>query len=95
MPELGGKSLTKNQQPALYKSFLKSALAILKGEQLRLGAGGKEESDALVNEIMAWAYNLEPFRSHPWNVDTKPLDFWKGLKRDSNARQIAVSYSCC
>ena len=90
MPEFDGKPLTKDQRPALYSHFLKSALSILKGEQERVGAGGKEESEALINQLAAYAYNQEPFRSHPWDIGMKPLDFWKGLESDPRSRQLSV-----
>jgi len=94
MPDLqGGKLPTKEEWPLLFKQLLKSSLQILKGEQLRVGAGGKEESDVLVSQVTSWAYNLEPFRGHPWTVKTKPLDYWKALANDSNAKQLAVCLS--
>ncbi|KAG6876045.1 hypothetical protein C0992_001195, partial [Termitomyces sp. T32_za158] len=92
MPALqGGKTLNKENHPAIYKRFLRAALYILKGEQQRLNAGGKEECAALVNELLRWAYNQEPFRTYSWDIDTSPLSYWKGLKRDSNASQLAYS----
>jgi hypothetical protein len=86
MPPLEGRSyLPKDQHPSLYKCLLQLALSILQGEQLRLESGGKEESDMLVNQLMAWAYNLEPFRSHMWDINTNLLEYWKGLEWDLNS----------
>ena len=91
MPHHDGKPLVKDKQSVLYEHFLKSVLTILKGEQQCLGVGGKEESEALASQLATYAYNKEPFRSQPWNAQTKPLNYWKSLEKDSNAWQLAVS----
>ncbi len=60
-------------------------------EQFRTSDGGKEESDALVVQMIRYRYNQEPFGSRIWDATTKPLDFWTALTNDSNTQQLAVS----
>jgi hypothetical protein len=46
----------------------------------------------LIQEFIAYAYNKEPFRSHPWSCETKPLKWWTQISKDSNARLIGVRF---
>ena len=50
-------------------------LTILKGEQKHLESGSKAKSDALIDQLTEWAYNLEPFQSHSWDSSMKPLAY--------------------
>ncbi|TFK58643.1 hypothetical protein BDN72DRAFT_906549 [Pluteus cervinus] len=89
MPFLAeGKKLERTLYPDLFKKLLIAMLDILRGEQLRLQAGGEEEARQLVNELIAYTYNKEPFQSHPWTRETKPLKWWTQLSKDSNAKLI-------
>ncbi|KAG6875648.1 hypothetical protein C0993_008162 [Termitomyces sp. T159_Od127] len=89
MPSLDGQKPSKDQLPELYQQFIRAALQILKGEQIRVETGGREESADLVDEVKRWAYNLELFRSYSWNIDMHPLMYWKALSTDSNSHQLA------
>ncbi len=92
MPLLkNGQKLEKSQYLALFVTLLKSALSILRDEQFRTSDGGKEESDALIVQMIRYCYNQEPFGSRIWDATMKPLDFWTTLTNDSNAQQLAVS----
>lgn len=76
--------------PAIFITLLTSVLEIFKGEQLRLEDAGAEVVPDLIKEFVAYAHNKEPFRSHSWNRDTKPLKWWTHISKDSNARLISV-----
>ncbi|KAF8146575.1 hypothetical protein K438DRAFT_1990481 [Mycena galopus ATCC 62051] len=77
------------QYPKLFKLLFRAALEILKGEQIRANAGGKEEVTQLQEEFVRWAYNQAPFDTQYWDTTTKPLDYWTKLSGDSNAKQIS------
>lgn len=87
-----GQKPKLNQYPVLFRKMLTSVLEIFKGEQHRLQDSGSEVVPQLIQEFLAYAYNKEPFCSHPWNRETKPLKWWTQLSKDSNARLISVSF---
>lgn len=89
---LNGDPLLPTQYPPLFKILFKAALEILKGEQQRVGSGGKEEVIQLQDQFIRYAYNQTPFDSQYWDSSTKPLEYWTRLSHDSNANQIGV---CC
>ena len=93
MPVLmDGQPLRKEQFPALFRELLTSVLTIFKGEQIRVQDSGSEVVPQLIQEFISYAYNKEPFRSHQWTRETKPLKYWMQLSKDSNSRLLAVSY---
>jgi hypothetical protein len=85
--------LTTDQYPTLFRTLLQSALQIFQGEQHRLQDSGREVVPQLIQEFTNYAYNEEPFRSHLWSRETKPLKWWNQLSKDSNARLLAVCLS--
>jgi hypothetical protein len=106
MPALGeGQILRPENFPALFKDLLTSILIIFQGEQLRVQDSGVEVVPQLVQEFISYTYNKEPFRSHSWTREMKPLEWWMHLSRDSNAHLLAVrrfklsplnsSHMCC
>lgn len=91
MPTLvDGQKLRANQFPSLFKELLTSVLIILQGEQLRTQDSGSEVVPQLIQEFISYAYNKEPFCSHKWTREIKPLKWWTQLSHDSNARLLAV-----
>jgi hypothetical protein len=86
-----GEPLKPTQYPALFATLFKSAMQILKGEQQRVDAGGKEQVAQLQAEFIRYAYNQAPFDTQYWDSSTKPIDYWNRLSSDSNAKQISVS----
>jgi hypothetical protein len=95
MPTLpADQQLQRHQYPPLFAMLLKGVLHIFKGEQLRLKDSGEEVVNELIRQFVAYAYNKEPFRSHVWNRETKPLPWWTALSHDSNAYLIAVRSPC-
>jgi hypothetical protein len=90
-PLMDGQKLRVEQYPALFKDLLTSVLTIFQGEQLRVQDSGSEVVPLLIQEFISYVYNNEPFRSHPWTRETKPLKWWTQLSKDSNARLLAVS----
>lgn len=87
-----GKSLKEkiNRCPNLFQTLLTSALEIFKGEQLRVQDSGSEVVIPLIHQFFNYAYNKEPFFSHRWNRETKPLKWWSQISKDSNAQLLAV-----
>jgi hypothetical protein len=85
-----GQALKTSEYPALFVTLFKAAMQILKGEQLRVESGGKEQVTQLQAEFLRYAYNQAPFDSQYWDADTKPLEYWTRLANDSNAKQISV-----
>ncbi|KAJ7251620.1 hypothetical protein C8J57DRAFT_1520431 [Mycena rebaudengoi] len=63
-------------------------MQILKGEQLRIDSGGKEQATQLETKFIRYAYNQAPFDRQSWDADTKPLAYWKRQANHSNAKQI-------
>jgi hypothetical protein len=91
MPAVQDRPLTKEEYPQLFRTMLKSALNILKGETERTGKfTGNAAAVALVSQLTAWAYNREPFRSTTWTSAMNPLDYWKAVAKDSNASVLGV-----
>ncbi|KAJ7475427.1 hypothetical protein B0H11DRAFT_1321017 [Mycena galericulata] len=89
MPALpNGEKLSPSQYPKIFVTLFTAAMMILRGEQERLNAGGKEQVVQLQAEFIRYAYNQAPFDSQYWDVSTKPLDYWTKLSTDSNAQQI-------
>ncbi|KAJ7268989.1 hypothetical protein C8J57DRAFT_1509206 [Mycena rebaudengoi] len=68
-------------------------MQILKGEQLRVDSGGKEQVTQLQAKFIRYTYNQAPFDSQYWDADTKPLEYWKILANHSNAKQIGYIFS--
>jgi hypothetical protein len=92
MPALvDGQNLRVEHYPALFKDLLTSVLKIFQGEQLRVQDSGSEVVPQLIQEFTSYVYNKDPFQSHPWTRETKPLKWWTRLSKDSNARLLAVS----
>ena len=92
MPALvDGQKLHIEQYPALFKDLLTSVLNICQGEQLRVQDSRSEVVPQLIQEFTSYVYNNEPFRSHPWTRETKPLKWWTQLSKNMNARLLAVS----
>jgi hypothetical protein len=90
MPAVQDRPLTK-EYPQLFRTMLKSALNILKGETERTGKfTGNAAAVALVSQLTAWAYNREPFRSTTWTSAMNPLNYWKAVAKDSNASVLGV-----
>ena len=92
LPADGQSSLKLDRYPKLFITLLTSVLQIFKGEQIRLDDSGAEVVPQLIQEFIAYAYNKEPFRSHPWSRETKPLKWWTQISKDSNARLIGVRF---
>ena len=92
LPVEGQNALKLDRYPTLFITLLTSVLQIFKGEQVRLGDSGAEVVPQLIQEFIAYAYNKEPFRSHPWSRDTKPLKWWSQISKDSNSRLIGVCF---
>ena len=91
MPTLvDGQTLRADQFPSLFKELLTSVLTIFQGEQMRTQDSGSEVVPQLIQEFISYAYNKEPFSSHKWTREVKPLKWWTQLSRDSNARLLAV-----
>lgn len=91
MPALGeGDILRKEQYSELFKTLLTSLLNIFNGEQIRLQDSGAEAVPHLIQEFIAYTYNREPFRTHPYMRDTTPLKWWTQVSKDSNARLLGV-----
>ncbi|KAJ7182160.1 ribonuclease H-like domain-containing protein [Mycena filopes] len=86
---LDGQSRKISEYPPLFITLFKSAMQILKGEQLRDDIGGKEEVMQLQGDLIRFAYNQAPFDGQYWDASTKPLDYWTKLSSDSNAKQIS------
>ena len=68
----GGK-LQISQYLTLFKILLSSVLKIFQGEQLQCMDAGREVVPQLVDEFIAYAYNRDPFKSHRYSRETKPL----------------------
>ena len=91
MPALEeGHTLTPEKFPELFRDLLMSILTIFQGEQLRDQDSGVEVVPQLVQEFISYTYNKEPFHSHSWTHETKPLKWWMHLSSDSNARLLSV-----
>ena len=91
MPTLeDGQKLRADQYPSLFKKLLKSVLIIFQGEQMRTQDSGSEVVPQLIQEFISYAYNKEPFHSHKWTREMKPLKWWMQLSHDSNVRLLAV-----
>ena len=91
MPVLAdGQKLQTTQYPTLFCTLLQSVLQIFQGEQYRLRDSGQEAVPQLIDEFINYAYNKEPFRSHLWSRETKPLKWWEQVSKDSNARLLSV-----
>ena len=88
-----GQNLRADQFPLLFKELITSVLIIFQGEQLHTQDSGSEVVPRLIQEFISYAYNKEPFRSHKWSREIKPLKWWSQLSRDSNARLLAVRHS--
>ena len=82
---IDGQQLGIEQYPALFKDLLILVLNICQGEQLRVQDSGSEVVPLLIQEFISYMYNNEPFWSHPWTRETKPLKWWTQLSKDSNA----------
>jgi len=85
-----GQKLKPEHFPTLFKELLTSVLTIFQGEQIRVQDSGSEVVPELVQEFILYAYNKEPFQSHQWTRETKPLKWWIQLSKDSNASLLAV-----
>ena len=92
VPLPNGQTLRLDQYPTLFVTLLTSVLKIFQGEQLLQLDSGVEVVPQLIQEFTSYAYNKEPFCSHPFGRDVKPLKWWTQLSKDSNARLIAVSH---
>ncbi|KAJ7236390.1 hypothetical protein C8J57DRAFT_1530199 [Mycena rebaudengoi] len=68
--------LSAAQYPTLYTTLFHSAMQTLKGEQQQ-------------DDLLRYAYNQAPFADKYWDTDTKPLEYWMQLSKDSNAKQIS------
>ncbi|KAJ7271555.1 hypothetical protein C8J57DRAFT_1507457 [Mycena rebaudengoi] len=84
-----GEKLQPSEYPTLYATLFRAAMQILKGEQQRANAGGREEVIQLKEDFLRYAYNQAPFDDAYWDTETKPLDYWTKLSKDSNAKQIS------
>lgn len=93
MPVLAdGKELQAEHFPTLFRELLASVLNIFQGEQIRVQDSGSEVVPQLIQQLILYAYNKEPFCDHPWSRDTKPLKWWMHLSKDSNACLLAVRH---
>ncbi|KAJ7033988.1 hypothetical protein C8F04DRAFT_1183736 [Mycena alexandri] len=92
MPSLKeGETFDPKKYPDLFKILRASARAILKGEQARTGKSSKADADRLTEQLIRWAVGLPPFHQRTYSTaDENPLEYWKGLKRDSNADVLAT-----
>ncbi|KAK7057889.1 ribonuclease H-like domain-containing protein [Favolaschia claudopus] len=92
MPALKeGEKFDLEKYPELFKTFRNSARAILKGEQTRTGKKSKSDADRLTDQLVRWAVGLPPFHQRVYAVaGDSPLEYWKGLQRDSNADVLAT-----
>lgn len=88
------QTLKSHQYPELFRKLLSSLLQIFQGKQHRLKDSGIEVVPTLIQQFIAYAYNREPFQTHLWTRETKPLKWWNGLARDSNSHLLAVSPYC-
>ncbi|KAJ7762838.1 hypothetical protein DFH07DRAFT_771050 [Mycena maculata] len=84
MPDVQDWPLSKDKYPTLFWILLTSALNILKGKQECTGKFGNASASTLIAQLMAWAYNREPFQSTVWTSKMNTLDSWKAVSKDSN-----------
>ncbi|KAJ6609473.1 hypothetical protein B0H10DRAFT_2064033 [Mycena sp. CBHHK59/15] len=87
MPSLKeGEKLDPTKYPDVFKTLRASARAILKGEQTRTEKPSKTDADRLTDQLIRWAVGLPPFHQRIYSSsDDSVLEYWKGLRRDSNA----------
>ncbi|KAJ7853279.1 hypothetical protein B0H14DRAFT_2580442 [Mycena olivaceomarginata] len=94
MPSLKeGETFDSARYPKLFKLLRALARAVLKGEQTRTGKKSKADADRLTDQLVRWAVGLPPFHQRTYSsADENPLDYWKGVSRDSNADVLSVSH---
>ncbi|CAK5272713.1 unnamed protein product [Mycena citricolor] len=92
MPALAdGATLSKEQYSPLFSRLITVALKLLMGERKRTQKyKSSAAAEALVAQLIAWAYNREPFRSRQWAQFATPLEYWKCVGEDSSARILGV-----
>ncbi|KAJ7874180.1 hypothetical protein B0H14DRAFT_2569361 [Mycena olivaceomarginata] len=95
MPALKeGEKFDPLKYPDLFKMLRASARAILKGEQTRTERPSRADADRLTDQLVRWAVGLPPFHQRVYSTsDDSALNYWKGLRRDSNADVLAVRYN--
>ena len=83
------------QYPALFKDLLTSVLNIFLGEQLRVQDSGSEVIPQLIQEFTSYVYIKEPFQSHRWTHEVKPLKLLRlqTIKAIVNSRRFKHSSS--
>jgi len=86
-----GQTLDVANFPKILKQLLASALNIFNAEQRRLKKGNSDDVPILIREFTNYACNKEPFHSHMYTRDTKPLKWWTQISKDSGAQFISVS----
>lgn len=93
MPTLKeGEVFEPEKYPSLFKTLRASARAILKGEQARTGKKSKLDADRLTDQLVRWAVGLPPFHQRAYTTASdSTLEYWKDLRRDSNADVLAVN----
>lgn len=93
MPSLReGETFDPQKYPELFKTIRASARAVLKGEQTRVGKMSKADADRLTDQLIRWAVGLPPFHQRTYfSSKDSALEYWKGVRRDSNADVLAVS----
>jgi hypothetical protein len=92
MPPLKeGEKFDPGKYPDLFKVLRAAARAILKGEQTRTETPSRAEAERLTDQLVRWAVGLPPFHQRVYFTSTESvLEYWKGLRRDSNADILAV-----
>ncbi|KAJ6613402.1 hypothetical protein B0H10DRAFT_2436507 [Mycena sp. CBHHK59/15] len=92
MPSLKeGEKLDPTKYPDVFKTLRASARVILKGEQTRTEKPSKTDADRLTDQLIRWAVGLPPFHQRIYSTsDDSVLEYWKGLRRDSNADVLAT-----
>ncbi|KAK7029203.1 hypothetical protein R3P38DRAFT_3516264 [Favolaschia claudopus] len=86
-----GEKFDPEKYPELFKKLRASAPAILKGEQIRTGKKSKNDAERMTDQLVRWAVGLPPFHQRVYAVaGDSPLEYWKGLQRDSNADILAT-----
>ncbi|KAJ7784033.1 hypothetical protein B0H14DRAFT_3507050 [Mycena olivaceomarginata] len=79
---------SKKNAPELARALIKYARRMLANEQLRESAGGEEEGELLVKQLIAYMYRDAPFN----DLCAEPLarlSWWKAKMNDPDATQLA------
>ncbi|CAK5274220.1 unnamed protein product [Mycena citricolor] len=92
LPDLReGEKYSSDKWTDLFRTLRLSARAILHGEQLRCNMESKSEASRLTQQLVRWLCGHAPFHKRAYITrDDKPLDYWKAVKKDSNADVLAT-----